>query len=595
MTKLYLSALFLTVVTGLCAQSGTTNLAPKNASFGINTNQDYNTSFEKMTIWSNDVSNAADWAFTNISSPAQDWFIETNPASVPNNGPVVMTTASNGYLMVDSDLAGNGATQNAYATYAGGPIDLTGQPDITLEFEQHYRTYLDERYVDVSNNGGLSWTTFTITDGTEAGGTVVSGVGSVDISAVAGDYANVSIRFHYIGEWAWHWAIDDIYIRITEPYDLSADRTAWGVTGAWDPLLTGPMRLPYYITPTAQIQPIEFCGINSNIGLNDIADATYSVDIPSAAFASTGTVNSLVGVTDTICASATFTPTSVGTFTASGTMSTTNPDTELINNTFDDFTFGVSPFLYARDNADSIVEGGISFDGQGFEAGNIFDIFADADLTTIRVGIHDSAVVGALIYVKLYIIDAAGHFVLQDQSAPYPLVDGDIGSFINLPLSAGTFALTAGESYLVTVGSDGDSGVTDDLVVMTSGHSEPETSFFYDEPQTEWSYLTATPAVQMNFNPTSSINENDKIFGMSVYPNPTNADANVSFSLNNAADVNITVTDLSGKVVYTSALGNVSAEFTEVSLSTSALSNGVYFINIVADNIASTEKLIINK
>jgi hypothetical protein len=82
---------------------------------------------------------------------------------------------------------------------------------------------------------------------------------------------------------------------------------------------------------------------------------------------------------------------------------------------------------------------------------------------------------------------------------------------------------------------------------------------------------------------------------MGVYPNPANANANVTFSLNNAADVNITVTDLSGKVVYSNALGNVAAGTTEVALNTASLSNGVYMINVAADNAVSTEKLIIRK
>ena len=170
----------------------------------------------------------------------------------------------------------------------------------------------------------------------------------------------------------------------------------------------------------------------------------------------------------------------------------------------------------------------------------------------------------------------------------------DLGTFINLPLSGGAYSLTAGESYLVTVGTDGDGGLTNDLVVMTSGNSEPQTTFYYDATDLTWYYSTSTSAVQMNFAP-ATINENSNVFGMGVYPNPTNADANVSFSLNNAADVNITVTDLSGKVVYSNALGNVAAGTTEVALNTAALSNGIYMINVAADNAVSTEKLVIRK
>lgn len=589
MKKLYSIVLFLIVFTGLNAQVGTAQLAPEKSTFEANNNQYHNTGFEKATLWSNDISVASDWTYTNTSLPSIDWYIETDSAAVPNNGPVEMTTASNGYLMVNSDSAGQGATQDAYATYTGGPIDLTGMSDLRIEFQQHYRIYQDERSVEISNDGGLTWTAYTITDGTEAGGTVFSGVVSIDISASAGNQSNVSIRFHYVGSWAWHWAVDDIFIKSIEPFDLKADATSWGVIGSYG------YHLPYYTTPTAQIQPINFCGINKNIGLNDIADATYSIEIPSEAYSATGTTNSVAGATDTICASADFTPTGVGSFTANATMSTANPDTGAFNNTFDDVTFGVDPFLYARDNSSVAIDGYIHNEGQGFESGNIFDIFADADLTAIRVGIDASAVVGTSIFVKLYTVNSMGDFIFEDESMNYMLTAADTGSFINLRLANGVCPLAAGESYLVTVGSNGDGGLTNDLAVMTSGDSEPYTSFFFDHSDWTWDFSTSTPVVQMNFDPAASINKNSNMFGIGVYPNPTNDYANVSFSLNNAADVNITVTDLSGKVVYSNALGNIAAGTTEVALNTVALSNGVYMINVAANNRVSTEKLIVQK
>jgi hypothetical protein len=588
MKKIYLSALSLAVATGLSAQVTTTQVAPKSSTFESNKNDNnIAVGFQKATLWSNDVSVAADWAFTNTSAPAQDWYIETDPAAVPSDGPVAMASASNGFLMIDSDAAGQTATQDAYAEYTG-TLDFTGETALTLEFGQHYRTYLDERYVDVSNDGGTTWTTFTVTDGSEGGGTVVSGTQSIDISSVAGNSANVKIRFHYVGAWGWHWAIDDIIIKTTEPYDLRADGTAWGVVGTWGP------RLPYFQTPTAQIQPISFCGINTNIGLNDIADATYTVDIPSVYNAS-GTVNSVAGATDTICAGSDFTPAGNGSFTASASMSTLQNDTGISNNDFDDVTFEVNDFIYARDNAAAVVDGGTFNQGEGFEAGNIFDIFAAADLQGVRVGINSAAEAGASIFVKLYTIDAAGDFIVQDQSLPYTLQAGDLGSFIDLTLVGGAFPLSAGESYLVVVGTDGDGGLTNDLVVATSGDSEPQTTFYYDATDLTWYYSTSTVAVQLNFDPSLSVNENENVFGMGVFPNPANAEANVTFSLNNTADVNVTVTDLSGKVVYAENLGNVAAGTTEVSLNTAALSNGVYMVNVAADNAVSTEKLVVRK
>ena len=81
---------------------------------------------------------------------------------------------------------------------------------------------------------------------------------------------------------------------------------------------------------------------------------------------------------------------------------------------------------------------------------------------------------------------------------------------------------------------------------------------------------------------------------MSVYPNPANDLSNVSFELNNEADVNITVTDLSGKVVYTNALGTVNGA-QNVAINTTALNNGVYFVNLSVNGTVSSEKLVVKK
>lgn len=594
MKKIYLSALSLAVATGLSAQVGTTELAPKKSNFGIEKGSSYQ-NFEKVSLWSNDISTATDWAFTNTSSPAQDWYIETDPNAVPTYAPVGTASAANGFLMIDSDVAGSSATQDAYATYTG-VIDLTGNPYVTLEFDHHYRAYQETRSVDVSTDDFATFTTYEVTASSVAN-VNVSETFTIDISGgIAGDPSNVKIRFHYEGSFGWYWAVDDINIKTTEPYDLRADGTTWGVTGAWG------SRFPYYSTPIAQIQPIEFCGIFSNIGVNDVSDATYTVDIPSLYNAS-GTMNSVAGNNDTLCASSNFTPAAVGSFTASASMSTSNPDTGTSNNDFDDVTFAVSDYVYARDNADNAASLGSSYNqGYGYELGNMFDIFAAADLTAVLVGISSQTEVNSNIIVKFYSIDPnppgnsiGDALILVDQSQTHVVQASEVGTIISIPLFNGPHTLNAGESYFVSVSTDGDGGVSDDLTVITSGDSEPQTTFFFDQTDNTWYYTTATPVVRMNFDPSASVIEKENVFGIKIFPNPANTDANLTFSLNNTADVNITITDLSGKVVYTDALGAVAAGTTEVAVNTAALSNGVYMINVAADNAVSTEKLVIRK
>ena len=190
-------------------------------------------------------------------------------------------------------------------------------------------------------------------------------------------------------------------------------------------------------------------------------------------------------------------------------------------------------------------------------------------------------------FVKLYSIDATGAFVYVDESNPYTLTAANLGQKVTLPLINGAATLNGGESYLVVAGSLGDGGATNDLVVGTAGVSEAQTSFYLDETAT-WFYTTSTPMVRMNFDPSASINEVANVFGLNVYPNPASDVINVT--LNKEVTATITVVDVTGKVVKTTAINGVST-----SINTAGLSNGVYYVNITDGTSVSTEKVVIKK
>jgi flagellar hook assembly protein FlgD len=70
---------------------------------------------------------------------------------------------------------------------------------------------------------------------------------------------------------------------------------------------------------------------------------------------------------------------------------------------------------------------------------------------------------------------------------------------------------------------------------------------------------------------------------------------NVSFNLSNEALVNVTVTDLAGKVVYTSKGENNVAGAHSIKINSSNFSDGVYMVNFKANNEVSTQKIVIRK
>jgi hypothetical protein len=59
--------------------------------------------------------------------------------------------------------------------------------------------------------------------------------------------------------------------------------------------------------------------------------------------------------------------------------------------------------------------------------------------------------------------------------------------------------------------------------------------------------------------------------------------------------VNVTVTDLAGKVIYTSNGENNVAGAHSMKINTSNFSNGVYMVNFKANNEVSTQKIVIRK
>jgi copper chaperone CopZ len=92
----------------------------------------------------------------------------------------------------------------------------------------------------------------------------------------------------------------------------------------------------------------------------------------------------------------------------------------------------------------------------------------------------------------------------------------------------------------------------------------------------------------------ANVSEIEGLSSVAVYPNPATASTNVAIELTNEAEVAITVTDLSGKVVYSNALGTVNGT-QNVTINTDSISGGAYLVNVSVNGTVSTQKLIVRK
>lgn len=102
-----------------------------------------------------------------------------------------------------------------------------------------------------------------------------------------------------------------------------------------------------------------------------------------------------------------------------------------------------------------------------------------------------------------------------------------------------------------------------------------------------------------SFNPTDVEQENnilpDNFTLQQNFPNPFNPSTQIKFSVPEAANVKIIVTDILGREVATLVNDNLNAGNYTVDFNAAALSSGVYFYTVITDNFKQSKKMILMK
>jgi len=98
----------------------------------------------------------------------------------------------------------------------------------------------------------------------------------------------------------------------------------------------------------------------------------------------------------------------------------------------------------------------------------------------------------------------------------------------------------------------------------------------------------------INLSGTTSVGELESSIALNVYPNPVSGNATVSISLANTEKVSVQVYNLVGELVYTANAGELSAGNHNISLNSTNLSNGVYFVKVTAGANNATRKITVN-
>jgi hypothetical protein len=474
-----------------------------------------------------------------------------------------------------------------------------------LQFTEYYRHYMEQNFIEVSIDGGTTWVTYEVNPVSEVPVNTNSLVPEYQIvnitSANAAGSATVKVRFHYVGTYDWFWAVDDIQISEAYQNDGKMVRSFMGT----DP--TASQGCDYYLIPDNQLTAFPgqlFTTIAENMGAATqtnfkvrATEATTGYSELSGAGVTYG-ASLATSMQDTFRITVPFNP--VANATPYNVIVSTELGVTDLNAGNDTTSFRgikVGGTDFGRDNG--VLNTGITgFSGTGNEIigwFNYMNIFADYSVGSVKTYLtatQSTSFTTDVVYASIESYDGTNWsevFVTPE----YTVTSADFGTWLSLSSDVTTlvpglyrviFHRTDNGTNTLRIGAaqpcpDGTVGGIKATDLSTIGLADPN-------------------ALMIRLSPVSSVGTAEidaDQFGLNIFPNPANDEVNVSYSLTNDASVVVTVTDLAGKVVYTSAAANNVAGAHAMKINTTNFNSGVYMVNFSANNEVSTQKMVVRK
>ncbi|MBP6334025.1 MAG: T9SS type A sorting domain-containing protein [Bacteroidia bacterium] len=167
------------------------------------------------------------WTWTTIGT----YFDYPGNDSLSTSG----TSASNGYLMFDSDSA-SGTAQGEYGVLITDAIDCSLHPTVRVAFNEFFAKYdgLTPIYPNTArvyvSNDGTNWTLIHASDAVLGPNdeTPNPQAVSINVSSIAGGQATVYFKFSFTGDYSYWWFVDDLELSEVGAIDA-------GIFGILDP------------------------------------------------------------------------------------------------------------------------------------------------------------------------------------------------------------------------------------------------------------------------------------------------------------------------------------------------------------------------
>jgi len=302
-----------------------------------------------QTFFTEDFASGIPLGWTNVDNSGNNilWRVTTTGAS---NGNVSVdtvlntagTTAANGYLIIDSDSAGQSSTQDAVLTTAA--INCSAHSSVHLTFNQYFVQYLSSTATVLISNDNITFTpVLNVDSGVGTGmGTANPDVVDLDITSIAGGQATVYLRFSYHGEWDYWWFIDDVQLYEPPPVELAV----LSIENLSSSYTLIPLPQATNLTLSSTIKNNGGLGTSSGTALFEVENVgttqivfSETVNLPPIASNATQIINS----------NTQYIPNAMGIYKSRVTISIAG-DANTSNDVMESVQVEISDSVYARDN-----------------------------------------------------------------------------------------------------------------------------------------------------------------------------------------------------------------------------------------------------
>ncbi len=582
-------------------------------------------------FWSEDFANGIPATWTNSTAP----WVYRGPSTTPgittgsqgaygtNSGTIASSTPTNGFIIFDSDYYDNNGVVGAFGTgmyptphngeLMTDAIDLSMYSDVMIRMNSYFRTFAGQAFVRFYINGALDSEVQVHGDLDVNDSSPDDGVALVRFPNTVPGNSNVQMAFVFEGTTNivnnfggyYFWMLDDIELIETPAHLMDVTDVTHG---GWNSIpVSQGFSMDYTFKPLIQsnANPYTFEMIMANIGANDLTGAQMNVevydDINTQVFSSSSSPTTLVTLdTALFVAQQTYAPANMGIYNmrfwgSSDSISYT--DTTYMQAIITDTVYG-------RDYGNPSGSWRVGRQCGGLQVGNIFDVYAADDLTSVSAHVADYSVAGAKMFGVLYEVDTTSSpmsFILLDQTDDYTIQTNDIDAWVTISFnSAISIDPQFGQQYMIAIG--GYAHPIDTFGISVSGEAEVTMSRIQDNGCNlgsqgfgYWYWVSETPMVRMNFGtpgtPPSNVEETSFNGSLSIYPNPTNGVFIIEMRDVQTDVYTIKVTNVLGKKVFESA--NSISGLHKQKIDLSAFEKGVYLIEIKNSTATITERIIV--